>query len=225
MNTLTIAFTGEGPTDVRFLSSIIRRTAEDLLTHHGTGQVDVLDPIAFPRPKGGGHTGAEKLLAVAQQTAGFHCLVIHADADATSPEAALTERLAPGQALIAANNAAQQQLVLLVPVTMTEAWMLADTPLLQDALDTDLEVVRDLSLPRPNRAEQIAHPKNELNRAINEIQAAVPPRQRQATGELMADLYAQLAEVPLTSLRKLASFRQFEANFLGVLIALNLALP
>ena len=223
LKSLVIAFSPEGTTDVRFLSSIIRRTAEDLLTRHGVQQLEVLDPIPFFRTKGDGTTGAERLLKVAVKTHGYHCLIVHADADAASPQAALTQRLAPGEALIRAQTVAQQQLVWLVPVTMTEAWMLADTALLQDALATDLEVIRDLGLPRPNRAEKVAYPKDELLQAIQTTQAALTPRQRQPSHELMADLYAQLDDIPLTSLRRLPSFLKFETDFLAVLIALGFA--
>ncbi len=216
MRTLTIAFSPEGPTDVRFLGSVIRRTAEALLTAHGRGQTDVLEPIAFMRPKGE-LDGAERLLAVARLAFGFHCLVVHADADDTTPAAAWAQRLAPGQQLIAADAKAQQQVVRLVPVAMTEAWMLADAPALREALDTDLDAVRDLELPRPARAEQATHPKNALKTALQRIQDALPPRRRQPVPQLMADLYGQLAEVPLTSLRELESYRQFETDFRAAL--------
>jgi len=225
MITLTIAFSPEGPTDIRFLGSVIRRTAEDLIANHGTTEADVLEPFPFARPKGTALSGAEKLLAIARQTHGLHCLMIHADADADTSQAAWDHRLTPGWQLIAADSTAQQQLVGLVPITMTEAWMLADTALLQEALDTNLEVVRDLGLPRPNRAEEVTHPKNELLRAIQQAQAALPPRRRQPDSELMADLYAQLDNIPLTSLRILPSFQKFEADFLAVLIQLGLARP
>lgn len=222
MKTLTIAFSPEGTTDVRFLSSVIRRTAEALLTAHGRGQTDVLEPIAFLRPKGE-LDGAERLLAVARQALGFDCLIVHADADHSSPQTALDQRLAPGQRLIATDAKAQQQVVCLVPVAMTEAWMLADTPSLQEALDTDLLVVRDLGLPRPAEIESTTHPKTDLKTALQCIQESLPPRRRQSVSELMADLYGQLAEIPLASLRQLASFRQFETDFHTALVSQGFA--
>lgn len=222
MTTLTIAFCPEGPTDGRFLSSVIQRTAADLLSRFGSAQVDVLEPTPFERPKGPLLDGAQRLLAVARETRGFHCLIIHADADDASPQRALAERIGPARALIVADPSAQpQQVVALVPVTMTEAWMLADTPLLQEALDTDLLVVRDLGLPHPNGAETVAQPKEALRVALQKIQAALPPRRRQPTAELLADLYGQLAEIPLPSLRQLPSFLAFEASLYEALTALS----
>lgn len=213
-----IGFSPEGPTDERFLGSVIQRTAIELLHQHGRSQVDVLPPISFPRPKDV-HDGGEKLLAVARQTYGYHCLIIHADADDSSYIRALNERIEPGKRLINADSKACQEIVPLIPVHMSESWMLVDSDALTEALNTDLDLA-DLGIPKPKFSERPADPKQLLKDAVRISQEKSTKRRRSQIH--ISDLYAELADISLDKLMILPSYQQFRDNLLAAFRHLQL---
>src|SRR5258705_13192519 len=97
--TLVIALFVEGKTDERFLPILIQRVAEYLILNYGLRTVDVLEPILIASPKAYA-SNAERILLLAQETAGYHMLVIQSDADFPSAERAFAERFQPGLDLI-----------------------------------------------------------------------------------------------------------------------------
>lgn len=218
MQTITIAFTPEGPTDERFLSSIITRTIEDILTEHGRGEFTVLPPMSFSRVKGS-LNGAEKLLEVARRVKGYHFLIIHADADDSNSNNAMNERIKPGADLIRSDSSSCQDLVPLVPVHMSESWMFADPDMLRELLNTQLDLTSDLGLPRPSHAERPANPKELLANAIRISQSNTGRRKR--TQLRISDLYAQFSEIDLNKLNIIPSYQIFRNELIKTLRSLN----
>lgn len=218
MTSLTIAFSGEGPTDHRFLSKIIERTVVSLLTPDKVRQeVDVLAPISLSRGSG---SEADRIFALGKQAYGFHCFIIHADADASTPTAALAERYAPGvDQLLAEADPRCSQIIPLIPVHMTEAWMLADPDALLRLLTTPL-TARELDLPDATGAERKANPKLFLTEVLANAQRHLTRKNYRID---LADLYTLLPDViPLERLDLLPSYQQFKQHLKVALISLNL---
>lgn len=224
MTTLVTALYAEGPTDQRFLPLIIQRTAVQILSQRGHTIVDVLEPMLVEPPAKGERDHA--ILAVARRVHGYHLLFVHADADAPTATAALRQRIAPGIALV---QAAQQRgetvcpdLVPIVPVQMTEAWMLADRAALLAVMGSPADH-HDLAMPvRPQQVEQIADPKQQLSSIFAEALASRTRRVRRR--HRIAELYEPLGRtVDLTALAQTPSYQQFVADLTQALIALNFA--
>lgn len=210
MKQLIIAFSPEGPTDIRFLSEIIRRTAIALLSSsQAKGEADVLAPFPIPREKG---SAASVLLQLARDAYGFHCLIIHADADHNTQTPALNERILPGKQLVSRETSSNvcQIVIPLIPVHMTEAWMLADSDALLQATGTPLSASQ-LNLPDANGAERKARPKEFLEDFLRSSQAHLGRKRDRID---LTDLYALLSDsISFERLNLLPSYRQFKADF------------
>lgn len=217
-----MALYAEGRSDERFLPIIVQRTAVRLLGEYATQDVDVREPfVIFPATRSP-RDGA--ILDVARQAYGYHLLVVHADADDATPERAIQERIAPGFETVAAAHSAGErvcdQLTAIVPVQMTEAWMLVDSEALRTIIGTT-QTAQHLNLPaRPVLAEQIADPKARLKEVLATVQAGRTRRRR--TQRKIADLYEPLArQIDLNRLRQAPSFARFQDDLYAGLAQLD----
>jgi hypothetical protein len=216
MRSLVLALYAEGPTDERFLSIIIQRTAEGLLLRLGQTVVDVLTPIIL-RPKFT-HTltsRAESILDVAQQAYGYHALIIHTDADHSTSEWAMNERIRPGIDLVQLRqNGVCHHLVPIIPVRMTEAWMLTDIRALQTVIGTDLSATA-LGIPEhPSLVDKLLEPKQILNQAIQNS-----GRRRRIH---LGTLYEPLArQIDLGHLQIVAAYQDFTNDLTNTLKILH----
>lgn len=226
MRALVLALYAEGPSDARFLPPIIRRTAEHLLSTRsrvGSDLVDVLTPLVLgPEIKVRHPSQAERILAAARANDGYHGLIVHVDADGPTRERAYLERFLPGQRLAAVSLlpvcAAS---VPLIPIHMSEAWMLVDAPTMLGLLGSRASA-KACGLPATAReAEFDADPKATLADALR---LAATTRQGRGPREL-ARIYGPLGEdVPLARLRLLTAYRQFEVDLLALLVDVGMAL-
>lgn len=222
MTSLVTALYAEGTTDHRFLPLIIQRTAVQILSQRGRTIVDVLEPMLVEPEEQRSH--AQNILAVAQRVYGYHLLFVHADADANTSAAALQHRIRPGVALV---QGAQQrgervcaELVPIVPVQMTEAWMLVDTEALLDIIGTPTTEHR-LRIPaKAQQIELIADPKQQLTQIFAEVLASRTRRVRRR--HTIAELYEPLARtINLAALSQLPSYQRFVTDLTQALIVLN----
>lgn len=215
-NILTIAYTVEGPTDSRFLHNIIQRTFEEV-AFSCEGDIDVYPVINIPNPKLGGFR--ENILGIAAQayTIGIQVLCVHADADADSDEHVCKHKIKPVfQEVADSQNNLCKNLVAVIPVRMSESWMLADRQLLKEEIDTnksntDLGIARD--------PEKMADPKGCIEAAIRIANEGKPKKSRATT---IADIYQPLGQkIPLPELERLASYRAFRASVEQALRRMN----
>ena len=126
MKQLVLALYAEGRTDERFLPVIIQRTADHILRQRALTVVDVLEPLSLEADTATSNR-EERILSVAKQAAGFHALVVHFDADAPTANNALQDRFEPGWRLVQeSENNVCRDLLPIIPIRMTEAWMIAD---------------------------------------------------------------------------------------------------
>lgn len=223
MLTLVLALYPEGHSDTRFLPVLIQRTAEMIIAERGRTEVDVLEPyVVTVGSEAQKQKRAECILTAARQTEGYHALIVHADADYPTPERAMQERIQPGLDLVRAVMGEQHYLVPIVPVRMTEAWLLADPEALLEVIGTRSSVA-DLDLPEQARlVESDPAPKQTLERVVKD---ATKQRRRRSTINVI-DLYEPLARrINLERLQQVPAYQQFILDLSTTLALLSIITP
>jgi hypothetical protein len=215
-NILTIAYTVEGPTDVRFLHNVIQRTFEDV-AFLCEGEIDVYQAVHIPNPKTGGFIDNVIEIARLASDMGIHVLCVHTDADADRDIAAFENRINPAFAAVNASPLNLcKNLVAIVPVQMVEAWMLADLDLLRVELDTK-ESTAQLGIARA--PETIADPKSVIENAVRLSQSNKPKKSRTLT---ISELYQPIGQkISMDALESLPSYRKFKSSVVQVFRQLN----
>lgn len=215
-NILTIAYSVEGPTDVRFLHNIIQRTFEEI-AFLCDGEIDVYQATHIPNPKKGGYV--DNVIEIARQAndMGINVLCIHADADADRDLSAFENRINPAfDAVKKSPLSLCKNLVAIVPVQMSEAWMLADPDLLRDELDTKKS---NAYLGIARAPETIADPKMVIQEAVSLSQNDKPKKSRTLT---IGELYQPIGQkISLEALDALPSYRKFKSSVTQVFRQLN----
>lgn len=224
MTVLVLAFYAEGPTDEQFLPLIIQRTVQQILIERGRTTVDILEPILLrhliDRKKY--PSQAERLLQAGHRAAGYHALIIHADADHPTSERAMRERIQPGLRLIQqTRERVCEYLIPLIPVQMTEAWLLADPEALRTVIGTQV-ATQKLGLPeRIHQVESDPDPKETLRQVVQNALADQPRRRRRLN---LGSLYEPLArQIRLERLWQVPAYQQFVHHLTEALIVLHLA--
>jgi hypothetical protein len=218
MNTLVISFLPEGSTDIRFLSGVIIRTAIDIIFERAEAQVDVSDVIPLNIPRVNGRD--QQILAAAKESDGYHILIVHSDSDDQDEEDALTNRINPGFELVE-NEIGKicKNLVAIIPIRMTENWMIADKKALKDEIGTNKSDLKlELNFPLKN-VELIANPKQKLRRVLELACSENPARLERFD---VVDLYLPLGQkVDLSVLSHLDSYKKFKCRLTDALIKTN----
>jgi hypothetical protein len=217
VSVLVLALFAEGATDNRFLPVVIQRSTQKLIATRGRDTTDVLEPLIVSvstEIRG----GDERILDAARQTEGYHALIIHADADHPTRDRALTERFQPGLLLVQEEDI-NHHLVPLIPIRMTEAWVLADPEALLKVIGTRM-TINDLGLPsHPHQIESDPDPKQTLNGVI---QRATAQRGRRRKLEA-ADIFAPMARtISLERLQGVPAYQQFVDDITQALVALHI---
>ena len=226
MTALVLALYAEGHADEGFLPVVIQRTAEQVLARRGRTIVDVLEPISlnhtidrqFP-------TRVDRMLEAARRASGYHALIVHADADYPSPDRALLERFIPGQTRVRQARQAQESvceyLVPIIPVQMTEAWMLADPDALREVIGVRLALEALGTPAHPHQVESDPDPKQTLNVVIQNALAQRSHRRRRIA---LGAVYEPLArQIDLAKLGSVPAYTEFVTDLTQTLIALGLA--
>lgn len=203
---LSLALYGEGPTDLRFNSPILRRLAEQLCLDHGRVPIDVgpLIHLTHPRPFRDAPLREQILESARLAEATFHGLFIHADGGG-DPVRARAERVQPASELIATTlYDGASHTVGVVPIRETEAWALADGDAIRAAFGTSLGNA-ELGIPEhPGDVESILDPKEALQNALDVALGLGRRRMRRSVDYLEA-----IAErVLLERLLRVPSFAQ-----------------
>lgn len=112
--------------------------------------------------------------------------------------------------------------VKIIPVRMTEAWLLVDEEAIRRAADRPGGVER-LALPRLNQLEALADPKSELRNALLTAANVSGRRAKRFHEELPSRIYrvADLMD-DFQSLRCLAAFTRLEADCRAAMVELGL---
>jgi hypothetical protein len=214
-NIIIAGFTTEGSTDVRFLKSVIQRTFEDVAGECNS-DIEVHDIQYIPTGKG---SFREEILkaAIHADEIGVMVLCVHTDADAEDDNRAFEDRINPAFSYVSEHeNGACKNLVAIVPIQMTEAWMLADKELFKEEIYTQRSN-RNLGIEEP--PEKITDPKAAIKTAIR-IAFEDRPRRRQKPD--INELYLPLGQkIGLHQLSKLPSYQKFKDGVRGAFHTLN----
>lgn len=216
---IKIGIFAEGPTDNRFLPSVVKRTFEEVAwtcrQQINILEPEVIDDLHFP------HTFAEKVLAAARQAQqrGVTVLCVHTDADDENDHQAFQFKIQPAFERIHQSTEEVCKLpVAIVPVQMTEAWMLADTELFKKELNTNKT---DFELGIHRSPESIANPKAVIEEAIRIATQGTGRRQRRYQLHI-SDLYQPVGQqVSFDKLSELPSFQRFLEAVGGAFRQLN----
>lgn len=217
---LNICLYTEGTTDIRFLENIVQQTYERAAIR-AYGEIDIeLHVITIDKT---GLNFTQQVLKAAQkakQEYGATIICVHSDADSSSIDNTLNTKFVPAQRCLLEqeNDSCSRILVNLIPVHMTEAWILADKQLLKRQIGTTLS---DTELNLNKDPESISNPKQAIENAIRIARQNIVKRRRRNLG--IGELYAPLGQlINIDQLMDLKSYRQFWDNVINSLKQLNL---
>jgi len=203
---IIIALATEGSSDHRFLPNIIQRTFERV-AFEDQQEIEIFEPICLSQISGENIREKAKKYAIQAVEKGAMVLCFHADADDKTDENAFNERINPAfNAIKSDKGDLCNNLVAIVPIQMTEAWMLADKELLKKELCTNKS---DSELAIDKEPESFSNPKETIKNAINKAREGIAKRYRNKLK--IDDLYSPLATtIELSKLESLSSYKKFE---------------
>lgn len=213
---LATALWAEGPTDYSFLQPLLRRVCDDLCARKSRRVIEIGEVLALDVQTGDEvKRRSEQIIGAARASSdGWHLLFIHADADARSSERARSERVVPALEQLESLEGARGG-VGVIPVRMTDTWVLADSETLCRVMGTTLPAKR-LGVPASGKElEALEAPKHVLEHAWRQVHGG---RRRRRVGSIYA-LAGEQAR--LNELRKLTAFRVFERELENALVTLH----
>jgi hypothetical protein len=214
-NILQIGYTVEGSTDQRFLSNIIRKAFEFVVLDCNA-DVEVYEPEHLPKS---GESFISQLEKIAIEFSYFHVICIHCDSDSPTMDSVLTNKIIPAIEAVKQLENACTNLVAIVPVQMTESWLMADFELLKSKIGTT-KSNSDLGLPiKTDHIEKIGNPKDVIINAIKIAQEETSKRRRKVS---ISSIYSPISqELSIEALLNLPSFNSFLVNVRNALRMLN----
>jgi hypothetical protein len=203
---IIIALATEGSSDHRFLPNIIQRTFERV-AFEDQQEIEIFEPICLSQISGENIREKAKKYASQAVEQGAMVLCFHADADDKTDENAFKERINLAfNAIKSDKGDLCKNLVAIVPIQMTEAWMLADKELLKKQLCTKKS---DSELAIDKHPESFSNPKETIKNAINKAREGIAKRYRNKLK--IDDLYSPLGtKIELSKLESLSSYKKFE---------------
>ncbi len=207
MSQIIIGYTTEGTTDIRFLSSIIERTFVEI-AFECSRQIEVVTPVIYIR-KQGGISFNEQIVKCSKDAfeKGVMVFCVHVDADNSNDTEVYKTHIEPSFQAI--NNEADgvcKNVVPIIPVQMTEAWMLVDKQLLKDEIGTNLN---DTDLGIHREVESIADPKEVITEAIRVARMHLTKKRRKDL--TISELYQPIGQkLSLAILDTLPSYEKFK---------------
>ena len=212
----------EGSTDGKFLPQVIKRTTEAILAQHDQNHIKVPLPDCLWEKPAKAAKRVECILHIARHTAGYDALIIHSDGDDRGYEQTMTELFQPGKNHVLSASMYENvcvDLVPLIPVRMTEAWMLADPEALCRVLGKKVDA-RTLGIPlKAKLVEKAFNPKTTLDHVIKCAHPSTSKSQRQ---KFKDHLYQELgSKISLKRLSEVPSYQQFVEDLTATLRRLN----
>jgi hypothetical protein len=211
----------EGNTDVRFLESIVKKTL-DALAFDCKGSIETeLKVIKINKTDRGFVEQVLEASRKGKEEYGITLICLHTDADEATHQKAFDTKIIPAKNALRAKNEQEycKITVPIVPVQMTEAWMLADKELLKSEIGTN-KSNSDLGIHR--EPETIANPKNTIKNAIRIAKENLTKRRR-GKGLDISDLYQIIGQkLELSQLDRISSYQKFKNHLKDAFKQLNL---
>ncbi|WP_239393889.1 hypothetical protein [Frankia sp. CiP3] len=197
--TVRVLFLGEGPSDAGIAAHV-----ERLAWSRGIEAV-ATSPDLDRLEKPPGHSVSAKLAAVAKMGGQYDVIVVHRDADGAGAD----NRYLEVRNAVLSSPVAQLPHVAVVPIRMTEAWLLLDEQLIRTVAGNPRGHV-NLNLPTIHEAERIRDPKNRLERILVDA-SELSGRRLQIFRRRFSEHRRQLLERldPDGSVQRLASWSRF----------------
>ena len=201
-----IGFTTEGTTDSRFLQSVIQRSFENVA---GECRKDIeILPIRNIKKQVGDFVEVVKKYSQQAENEGIMVLCVHTDADDRNDTNAFNYKINP--AFTAVNDMSEsnlcKNLVAIVPIHMTEAWMLSDRELLKEEIGTS-KTDEELGINRS--PETYPNPKEIIETAIRIAREDLPKHRRNKL--VITQLYSIMGhKIALNTLESLPSYQRFK---------------
>ena len=214
-----IGLATEGSTDIRFLESVVRRTFEDVALECSES-IEIFDLVPLEKSASSSRRIEEKALDYAEKAnlSGVMILCFHVDADNKTDDKAFNERVNPAfKAVIQSDKELCKNLIAIVPIQMTEAWMLVDKDLLKSELGTSKN---DEELGINKKPETFADPKRIIEESIQIVRQEFGKRRRYQLK--IDDLYQPIGQkINLQKLDTLSSYSKFKEAVREIFRKLN----
>ena len=215
---LIIGFVTEGTTDTRFLGSIIQRSFEHI-AFECKGQIEILPIQHLIKEPGIEFIESVKSCAKKALNIGVMVLCVHVDADYKNDSIVFRHKFDPifseieyWPQAIYCNN-----IIAVVPVQMTESWMLSDTTLFKDEIGTNRS---EIELGIHKNPETYKDPKEIIKEAIRISRQDETKRRRRNLK--IHELYSSIGQkIDLTALENLKSYQKFSNSIRSVYEKLN----
>jgi hypothetical protein len=215
---LFIGLFTEGTTDIRFLESVVKRTFEEI-SFECSGQIEISAIQTIGKTIGLSFN--ESVIEASRKGVndfGITILCIHVDADNKSDKNAFQNKFNPTLSKIESiKDDICKIIVPVIPIQMTEAWMLADKILFKKEIGTNKT---DQELYIYKAPEDYSDPKATIE---NAIRIALQERRRRHRKELtIADLYLSMGQsISIDKLKLIPSYIKFQDNVRNALKKLN----
>lgn len=210
----------EGNTDVRFLTSIVERTLLEI-AFECTGEIEIkLEIIDFEKRKMGFVDQILEASKIGFEKYSMSILFVHTDSDGLNDNLVFDSKIIPAQRILSTKENLDfcKHMIAIVPVQMTESWMLADSQLIKEEIgiyNTDGELGLNFN------PETITNPKRLIQDIIRLSKADLTKRRR-GKGLDIAELYQIVGQkIELNKLNKLASYSKFKKSLIEKLRELN----
>jgi hypothetical protein len=217
MRQVIIGFATEGPTDVRFLESIIQRSFDEV-AFECSGQIEIL-PVQVIEKQGGDFINMVKDCACRAEELGVMALCVHADADSPTDTETFSNKIDPSFKSVndLEGSPICKNLIAIVPVQMTEAWMLSDRELIKQEIGTDK---KNDELGIHKSPETYTNPKKIIEDAIRIAREGYAKRRRHDL--TISELYLPIGQkIDLNKLDNLPSYQKFKESIREAFRKLN----
>ena len=176
--------------------------------------------FGYPEPEGESWTRgrrlSEKVENALERLGSFDLMLIHRDADNEGPEARYRDI---GAAVWGSEF--RGPWVGIVPVRMTEAWLLLDEAAIRAVADRPFGR-EPLNLPLPRNVERIANPKSQLEAALLTARGVRGRRRRNFDREFFRARHQLLANLPAGGpLEQVPSWTRFRDDTVAALQAMR----
>lgn len=222
MYQLFVGLFTEGTTDDRFFQSVVQRTLEDIAFNEGQGQFEIeVNVINIDKTNKKFVNQVFEASKKGVEEFGMMLFCIHRDADAASPENTLQNLINPAIQFLETQegNDFCKNVIPIVPIQETEAWMLADKELLKMQIGASEKSNSDLGIE--NTPESIANPKEKIENAIRISKEKLAKKRRKSLE--IKDLYLPIGQsLELATLTQLSSYKQFQDDIRIAFRTLNL---
>ena len=217
---LVVGLATEGETDIRFLNDIVLRSIEHLVYTECSQVVDIyVNPIRAEKGENF-EDYVRNSIRKGVEECGMMALAMHSDSDKDSYEERFRHKFTPVFESLKENPAECDILIPIIPVRMTEAWMLTDKELFKEEIgsdDTDAELGLD------KRPEEITNPKLLIE---NDLRMLAERRSRKDDAVAISELYDILgSKLSVEKLSVLPSFIKFLDSVRDALTVLGYLKP